>query len=381
MNRQKLLKYLSEPHALQSRHVPVLEDMVKQYPYATVLRLLLAKASAGTTGAKANLANAALYTPNRSRLRSFIEEGLAYTARQHTGAEETTDPIHQIPTIEPTYSQPVSQEPSPQPTFIPEHDAEVSPSSLEDFSGTEEHNPDPDIDKEPAVEVIYQPEEEVQPVIFEETDPAEASTNAEADFTNSYSATEETSDTDDEITESEKGKTDIFKELEENLKRLRQQREKLEPELGIDSYTTSEETTSSTPVTEPEPEEPASFTEEVVIEKSVPNETLKGIVEQYDEQNLDNTKVRYQRSLISSFLSKNERIGKPAPPSTGQPINDLSEESATTPPDLVTETLANIMVRQGKFNRAIDIYEKLMLKYPQKNTYFAGRIEQLKNEL
>lgn len=43
--------------------------------------------------------------------------------------------------------------------------------------------------------------------------------------------------------------------------------------------------------------------------------------------------------------------------------------------DLVTENLAEIFTRQALFDKAIDIYNKLILKYPEKNAYFASRID------
>ncbi|MGN0188524.1 MAG: hypothetical protein ACI395_03310 [Candidatus Cryptobacteroides sp.] len=45
--------------------------------------------------------------------------------------------------------------------------------------------------------------------------------------------------------------------------------------------------------------------------------------------------------------------------------------------DFCTETLAEIYAEQGYYDRARDIYSKLLLAYPEKNTYFAALIEKL----
>ena len=46
--------------------------------------------------------------------------------------------------------------------------------------------------------------------------------------------------------------------------------------------------------------------------------------------------------------------------------------------EIVTETMADIFVKQGKINKAIQLYIKLSFLEPNKSTYFAARIQQLK---
>lgn len=46
-----------------------------------------------------------------------------------------------------------------------------------------------------------------------------------------------------------------------------------------------------------------------------------------------------------------------------------------------TETLAKIYYQQGCYKRALEVYEKLILLYPEKNTYFAALKEEIKKHL
>lgn len=65
----------------------------------------------------------------------------------------------------------------------------------------------------------------------------------------------------------------------------------------------------------------------------------------------------------------------------GENIDDLGKKSISEKDELVTETLAVVMVKQGKLDKAIEIYEKLMLKYPEKKSIFANQIDTLKSRL
>ena len=49
--------------------------------------------------------------------------------------------------------------------------------------------------------------------------------------------------------------------------------------------------------------------------------------------------------------------------------------------DILTESMAEVLAKQGMFENAIALYQKLSLIYPPKSAYFASRIEQLKASL
>lgn len=46
--------------------------------------------------------------------------------------------------------------------------------------------------------------------------------------------------------------------------------------------------------------------------------------------------------------------------------------------EVLTETMADVLIKQGKLSQAIDLYRKLSLLHPEKSAYFASRIEELK---
>lgn len=84
-----------------------------------------------------------------------------------------------------------------------------------------------------------------------------------------------------------------------------------------------------------------------------------------------------QTDLIDRFISANPRI-EAQKEKQYHPPEDISKPFVEEKGGLVSETLAGIYVNQGYYSKAIDIYEKLILKFPEKSSYFAAQIEKVK---
>jgi tetratricopeptide (TPR) repeat protein len=96
-----------------------------------------------------------------------------------------------------------------------------------------------------------------------------------------------------------------------------------------------------------------------------------------EEKANNSTKASNQFDLIDKFLEELPHI-KPKPlEKTATVHNDISEASIEAHDDFMTETFAKILIKQGNFEKAIEIYKKLILKFPEKNTYFVSQIKEI----
>ena len=79
--------------------------------------------------------------------------------------------------------------------------------------------------------------------------------------------------------------------------------------------------------------------------------------------------------LIDKFIQANPKI----PPIDKEQIITASVPIIEDKSYLMTETLAKVYLEQKKFSKAIQAYEILILKYPEKSSFFADRISNIKN--
>jgi hypothetical protein len=82
--------------------------------------------------------------------------------------------------------------------------------------------------------------------------------------------------------------------------------------------------------------------------------------------------------LISKFIKENPRIKAKE---VKEEVKDISQDSIKEDSNLLSETLIKVYIKQGLFDKAIESYKKLSLKYPEKSTYFASQIKILEDKI
>lgn len=95
------------------------------------------------------------------------------------------------------------------------------------------------------------------------------------------------------------------------------------------------------------------------------------------------TQKNSQVEIIQKFINTDPRFdakSKGNPYEETEPQEDLALKKLKNQEEFYTETMAELMVKQKKYKKAIHIYEKLGLKFPKKSTYFARQIEKVKSE-
>ena len=104
---------------------------------------------------------------------------------------------------------------------------------------------------------------------------------------------------------------------------------------------------------------------------------IKSFQEEFKEKQTQQENFRKNaEALIDQFIKSQPKI---VAKKEFYSAENRAKKSIEEPEDLATETLAKIYATQGKVQKAIQTYERLILKFPEKKAYFAGQINQLKN--
>ena len=101
--------------------------------------------------------------------------------------------------------------------------------------------------------------------------------------------------------------------------------------------------------------------------------------EQEAENSIQTATLSKESEIIDTFIKNDPQI-KALPPNQINNENK-AKKSAEDSNDLVSETLAQIYIEQMLYHKAIDTYQKLSLKFPEKSGYFADLIQSLEKKI
>ena len=338
--KQELAVLLAEPEKVRPDHVPMLKDLVSSYPYFQPLHLLLAKAGSEAT----NVATAALYT-NGQLLHNFLyEPDSLVNTRFNVVFSPAFDQLNnQAEALDEVVLDEVQEEKEDPATAQPSDQEKVADDfvlenivSTDFFAFQDNFSPEPAPEELPeektSKEEVHEGEEKEEPVVVSKYD-------------------------DDQLPYT------FLWWLHKTRKEYQQ---------IFQPYVTLKK-------------EPATQT-------GRPNELQQQYVEHifhlqspfaeagesdYTPSNLRNT--HKGTDIIESFLKNDPQI---SPPNAEQ-INteNKAKKSAEDHNDLVSETLAKIYIEQMLYDKAIETYEKLSLKFPEKSRYFADLIQSIEKKI
>jgi len=112
--------------------------------------------------------------------------------------------------------------------------------------------------------------------------------------------------------------------------------------------------------------------------RPVPKEDLIESIKRKEKKEIVDAKKREQIDLIKAFSKKEIKLATIKEIEANQNNENLADASTALNDGVISETFAKILLQQSKKAQAIEIYEKLALKFPEKRAYFADLIEKSK---
>jgi tetratricopeptide (TPR) repeat protein len=375
MTRPALLQLLAHPATLTGADVHELEQLALAFPYCQTAHLLLAKAAhdQGSMLASQRLRRAATYATDRTQLRQLIE------------TKPTPSDRLELVEVEEAVGAEVEAVEANTATLAPPTSL---PSSAADSTGDFVETATPLLETEPTE--VPQPEPPACEALLEEQLPAQAPPIRPP-------AKAEAARFEFGLAEAEPAEIMAYRLPELEVAPLSEPKlaETLPPFGGVADvgYAPGEGSRlgfclqSQASVEYSLTTGPAALLPSTALppanEFFAPDALLLAHLAAHQEAT-DTMPAPAAKDLINSFLQRaptsasRRRAALPAFDAEQEEQPDLSGRSTQVVPDLASESLAKILARQGKTDRAIAIYERLMVKQPEKMAYFAAQIDSLR---
>ena len=153
---------------------------------------------------------------------------------------------------------------------------------------------------------------------------------------------------------SQDSREEILRRLEENLNRFKSNPKKTDPEAEV--------------------KPPATPMPDTVVP-----EDLIASIKKREKKAIVDARKKEQNDLIKAFNKKSIQIAAIKENQDSANLADLSKNSTTFNDKIISESFAKLLVKQNNKQQAIEIYRKLILKFPDKSAYFAALIKELED--
>ncbi len=91
------------------------------------------------------------------------------------------------------------------------------------------------------------------------------------------------------------------------------------------------------------------------------------------------TKPKKSQNLIDDFINKSDSLERLTVDKEIKLKGDISVNSFEEKEEFMTEAMADLFIEQKYYDKALNVYKKLILKFPQKKTYFAIQIKKVES--
>lgn len=366
MTRTELNTIIHQPHLIGEYEISALDSLIAKFPYCQTFHVLKTKGmhNIQSLGYTEQLKLTAVTVSDRKKLYEYImQEALLSKIAEVEKESEKIDslPIEKVEII----------------SKIIEPDVEVTSTKL----STSEK------EKIPVVEKIEIEEVKIEPINFSKA--IEKNIPLDKPIQKIESVNKKQSESESERERESEAKDEVIANEVLDVKVASKKISNLEQEILYEAINKSiqnevyediqEEIKESGELIEINIDEysgPKDFMDWLHVNDTMKPKAVKTNKEKSEEKNVElGSKSKNTEDLIEKFILSEPRI-TPSKAEFYSPTN-IAKLSVIDTEEFVSETLAKVYEKQAYYDKAIRVYEKLSLKFPKKNAYFATLIEKI----